>query len=658
MALIEEPIKVRFREVEEKLRLKYVADNIEAIKNGLTELTQTKLPKWRRYYEGKPDTPEKTFPWRGASNIVVQLVATNVDTLLAQVMANNYEVPPIWTAELVGDWDTAAFAEEQRSIIERFMGMMAYEPSELDLYRVESIWFSSAIKYGFSPLKSPYIVSSEDKAVGIGKDGPIFENIIKHYGPRPEVVPFEDFGIDPRATKLDESQFKYHVLHLNKYKLLERKFLKQYDADAIDKILPSPDRSGPDNVEMQKEESIGVHTTNADINQTWDLYECHYPYLVTIGGVQRKLSIVETFHYLTKTSLRAVYNWYPENMEIFTGARLGYSDRGIYELGYCEMLEQAQKETSAEHNRYADNGTLANTSIFRIDPDLSTRLDAAFSIFPTSMIPARQEEFEVMNIGRQNDTGIERERQNLSLVSQRTGLDAGMSAAGGGIVNPKRGIYSAMGTFSALQAGNRRSNLRQSDFKNAHIELGRKMLKLYSEFGIRPERMTQFGKDAKWLRMAFENIKSGKINIPMKGSTASINREMEKQNDMLMVNIMRQHYQGIGGIIQNLSQAPPELQEYLVSVVIASDYLMKHFLRNFGYEDVSRILPEPAFIKKLKEQQANEADRRNSATSSSFGSSGETIPGESIQQADLSAQGTGISSVPTSGQQVPVGLPQ
>ena len=654
MPAFDEPVKVKFGDAEEAARQQYVYDHIDAIKRSLTTLVETKLPKWRKYYEGKPETPEKTFPWRGASNIVVQLIATNVETLQAQVMASIYEVPPIWTAELVGDWDKEAFAEEQRSIIERFMGMMAYEPSELDLYRVESVWFSSAIKYGFSALKGPYTTNTEDMAIGIGDNGPVFKSVHKHYGPRPEVVSFEDFGVDPRSTTLDGANFKYHIARLKRYDLLERKFLGHYDKAALDEVLKSPDRYGASQVEQQQLESIGAANSNSHIDEEWDIYECHYTYLVRIEGQERKLSIIESYHYKTKTSLRAVYNWYPENMNIFTGARLGYSDRGLFELGYCEMLEQAQKETSAEHNRYADNGTLANTSIFRIDPDLSTRLDAAFSIFPTAMIPARAGEFEVMNVGRQTDTGIDRERQNLSLVSQRTGLDSGMSAAGGGIVNPKRGIYSAMGTFSAMQAGNRRSNLRQSDFKNAHIELGRKMLKLYAEFGINPERMKQFGNDSKWLRTALDNIKSGRINIPMKGSTASINREMEKQNDMLMVNIMRQHYQGIGGILQNLGQAPKELQEYLVNVCIASDYLMRHFLRNFGYEDVSRILPEPAFIKQLKEQQLNGATGQSAGTPGGTGGSGENVPEQPVQQNYIPTQGASNSGLPASGQHIPV----
>jgi hypothetical protein len=274
------------------------------------------------------------------------------------------------------------------------------------------------------------------------------------------------------------------------------------------------------------------------------------------------------------------------------------------------MLEHAQNELTAEHNRYADNETLANTSLYRVDPDSATRLDSNFSIYPTAIIPLRKDEFEVYNMGRAASNGIDRERQALALVSLRTGVDNGMQAAGTGVTNPRRGIYSAMGSFSVLQAGNRRSNLRSNDMRLAHVLLGQAFLKQYSEFGI-GSKLRYFGDQAKYLLKAFENIRSGKMRIPVRAATASINREIEKQSDMLLVNILRQHYMAIAQLLQGLMQAPPQMQDYLVNTVVASDFLMRHILRNFGYEDINKLVPEPALIKQFREQMAN-AQRQGS----------------------------------------------
>jgi hypothetical protein len=660
--ILKEPVPLKFGADEEAKRLKYVEENIRSLQKGLRPLIEDKIKKWRRLKNGQPETEKKSFPWRGASNLVIQVIATNIDTLLAQMLASVYEIMPIWPAELIGDWDSELHGEEQRAVTEKFLNLMALEKEELDLYRVESVLFESAIGFGLAVAKSPWVNEDDSYCIGESNGTPAYTEVERINGPRPEVVPFEDYWVTPDATTIDSARFQCHRLHLTRWDLEERKFLGRYDRSAVEYILSrGPDKGTVDQVKRDQQEQIGATIPESELEGRWTLYECHYPYWVRVGGQNRRLSIIETFHYESKTSLRAIHNWYPDNQNIFTAARMGYSDRGIYSLGYCEMLEHAQVEVSAEHNRYADNGTLANTSIFRIDPDASSRIDASFSLYPTAAAPFKKDEFEVLNIGRASDTGIDRERQALELVKSRTGVDNGLTAAGGGIVNPKRGIYSAMGTFSALQAGNRRSNKSIADFKSAHIELGRKFLKMYSEFGI-GKRLQWFGKDADYLKMALQSVANNRLKIPVRASTGSINKEMEKQNLMLLVNLHRQHYQGITQILQNLGQAPPEVKEYLINVIVASDFMLRRLDRDFGFDDVSRLVPEAQIITQLKEQQANAAKQRQQSGGSNSGGgqglSGAPVQGERVPQGDMAAQGSGLSGLPSGAEQVPIPVSQ
>jgi hypothetical protein len=657
--IVTEPIELKFGPEEEAKRNEYVYNNLTSLKRSLQDLTENKIISWRKDKEGKPESEKKTFPWRGASNLVIQVISSNIETLLAQVLAAIWEVSPLWAAQLIGDWDDSEHGEEQRNAVESFMSLMGLSKDELDLYRVESVLFEAAIGYGFNAGKLPWVDENMSYCIGM-QEGPQFEEREMYRGPRPEVIPFEDFGVNNNATNLENARFKFHKIHLTRYELEERAFLGRFGADGQDKIeriIHSTDKR--DRTEYAKDQAAGLIPSNEPIETRWTLYECHYPYLVDFGGKKHRINIIETYHYDTKTSLRAIYNWYPGNQNIFFGARLGYTDRGIYGLGFCEILKMAQQELSAAHNRYADNGTLANTSLFRIDPDAATRVDANFSIYPSAAMPFKKDEFEAIALGREIDTGIDRERQMLELVKYRTGLDSGMSGAGGGIVNPKRGIYSAMGTFAAMQAGNRKSNLRIADFRLIHQEIGSKSLQLYSEMGV-GGKAKQFGKDAEWLLKALENIKNGRIRIPVKASTASINREMEKQNDMLMVNLMTQHYNWVGTLLEKVKQVQdPDLQDYAVKAIIGSDFLMRHVLRNYGHDDISRLLPEPNFIKKIKEQQDAAARGNTGAVPGGIGNSGAPVSTIPVQQTDLSQQGGGSPTV--LGQQheaVPSGLSQ
>ena len=648
--LLQEPVILKFGDKEEAIRNKYVYDHLDVLIRDLRSLREDKIKKWRIDKDGLPLKVSKTFPWRGASNIVIQVIASNIDILLAQVLASIYEISPLWPIALVGEWPPEEDSEEQRNAVEEFMSLMGTEKDELDLYRVESVLFDSAIGYGFSVAKVPWVTDYESECVGVYKGTPVYSDIKSQDGPRPEVIPFEDFGCTPKAPTLDDAEFKFHVLHLSKWKLQERAFTGRFDKDKVDAILSIPDRGGVDQVKREQFQRSGVNIsdTGNNVNEEWDIYECHYSYWVQTGGQKRKLSVIEFYHFKSKTSMRAIHNWYPGNQNIFVSAQLGYTDRGIYSLGFCEMLEHAQIELTAEHNRYADNETLANTSVFRVDPDVSNRLDSAFSLFPMAVIPARQAEFEVFNIGRAGSNGIDRERQALELVKMRTGVDSGLTAAGGGIVNPKRGIYSAQGTFAALQAGNRRSNLRSNDMRMAHILLGQKFLKQYSEFGI-GSKLRYFGEQSKYLRRAFDNVRAGKMRILVKAATASINSEMEKQSDMLLVNMLRQHYMGIAQALQGVGQSPPDLQDYLIKTIIASDTVMRTILRHFKYDEINKIVPEPNIIKKYKEQMQNAARQQREQRRQFAGgieeASDSNVSGQPLLQAGVQEQGAGIGGV-------------
>jgi hypothetical protein len=89
----------------------------------------------------------------------------------------------------------------------------------------------------------------------------------------------------------------------------------------------------------------------------------------------------------------------------------------------------------------------------------------------------------------------------------------------------------------------------------------------------------------------------------MRPASASVNKEMEKQNDIFMSQILEKYYMGNAQIIQGMvsGQMPPELKTYYTNVMKATASWMKHTLRNFGYDDISRLIPTPDFL----QEQAN-----------------------------------------------------
>ena len=90
-------------------------------------------------------------------------------------------------------------------------------------------------------------------------------------------------------------------------------------------------------------------------------------------------------------------------------------------------------------------------------------------------------------------------------------------------------------------------------------------------------------------------IAERRMGLPCYSSTASINKEVEKQNDMMLVQVMMRHYQTIAQLLGSMQSVmtPPAVKQYFVEVMLASNLLMKKILRNFGHDEVERLVPDP-----------------------------------------------------------------
>lgn len=592
------PIPVDFGTDANKALQRYVVDNITALQDGLDELHHSKVTKWRKAYRGIPLEEKKSFPFENASNVVVQLIGDNVDTIKARVLGNIYEIMPLWTTQLVGSWEAQDLAGEQQEVIHEYMNYVGLEPSELDLYRVESGFFDEVVKFGSSVIKCPWVHDLEAVAIGEVGTKVSFNNITKYEGPRPEKLEFERWAASPTAPTLEAANFKYHELVLRRHQLEDRGFNGVYDKKAVEAILGHPDNNGVDDKDQAKENLIHAHEQSGYNNSTWTLHECWFPYWHN----GKKYRIIFTYHMGTDTVMRSIFNFYPRNEEPWIFSRLGYTDDGLYGYGFCEMLEHYQDSVTAAFNQRCDNKTLQNTGIIRVDP--ASKLDAMFSVYPNALVPAKEGDIEIMTLGSPIPPDMQGESMTLALAKARAGIeDSAMGGSGSGGPG-KKGQYSSMGTFSVMQAGNRRININTTDMRYSHLRLGSLVLRQYAQFGV-GDRLKLFGKKSDILKKALDNYRDGRIMLPIRAANSSVNKEIEKQNDMLMVQVMQRHHMGISQILQSLGNpmVPEDLKKFLVGWIDSSSIIMGRLLRNFGYDDTSRLLPERNILKDLGEKQ-------------------------------------------------------
>lgn len=633
----------------------YIHNQVEYLMAKTQNLREELLPKWVKTYKGTPEIEHKSFPWTEASNLVIQLAATHADELLSRIMSI-YQSEQLFVASILGDFKKG-IGDDQRDIIEHFMSDVSLDPMELDLYRVEEVVFSSAGRYGTGISKFPWLF--EQEKVYTGKEGADpFDLKTIHDGPRPENVPLNRFIVDPATSVLRNANFMAHIVPYKKPQLrdlLERSKndLNIFNTAVLEEIMNlGPDRPGPDYMQAMQEESKGMNNNWGQVGGEWDFHECWFSWW--IGG--KKYRVIAHWHAKSKKLVGGIFNPYPMNEVPFEDAKLAYDDDQYYGYGFMEMLEMYQREVSRNHNQRVDNRDLANTGVVRVN--VGSSLASVIQIYPGAVIPAPKDELELLQLGSAIGATTEDEMLTLSLAKDRSGVDPAVGGAGGGIVNSKRGIYSAQGTAIAMQQMNNRNNLRMSDMRSAHVRMGRKILTQYATFGINPEKLRSYGDNAQVLKIALENYRNGKLGLLIKPATASNNKELEKQNDMLLLSTIERIQQGDQQIVASITTQqtmPPELKMYMMQCIVAKNALLRRILREFEHPDVERLAPLPDVIKQMLEEQQNGLDESvNSAGIRGNGNSGNSKPMAQTNGAIPQSGG----SIPNSGNAASGGVPQ
>jgi hypothetical protein len=618
-----------------------IKESVKAIDSKLETFRTQKLPEYVRLYKGIPKNEHQDFPWPGAANLQIQLIGTFVDELLSRVMGAKYMYDPLWSIELMGDGPDQT-GEEEKRILQKFLMDEAYDPDALDYYRIDQAFNNSAIKYGTGIQEFPWEYDIERKYIYLAGGSTAgdkvdyrFDDCIKRDSPRPKLVPLNKFGIDPRIPNLNDARFFYTIETLSYWDVQRLKEKKElYDKDDLDKILSGPDRTERAQMQQEVEMQKGIDTSSIGEHGSaeWDFYNCY----IKFGVGNETYSILSKYHKKTETVLYDIYNFYPQNTFPVEDVKLSYDDETYFGTGYAEMLRSYQKELSQNSNWRTNNRNFAMLGIFRIDPD--SKLSSILQMYPGVMVPAKEGQIEKLQSGSSVGENNDADAFIMSCAKERAGVDPAISGTGGGLVNNKRGIYSASGTSMMLIQQNNRNNLRMSDMRSAHVKIAIKLLQMYADFGI-GAKLKKYGNNSATLKAALAAFKSNSLGLRLRPTTASNNKELERQNDILLSGALSRFYTENAQMLQAMVQPgmPPQLAEYYSQVLLANVALYKTILRNFNHDDISRLVPDIG--KLLKQPQQSQGggggmqDAGNSRVTPISGNSQGTIPSGGFQTA-------------------------
>jgi hypothetical protein len=584
----------------------WLHETIRVWKESYTVLFEQKVPRWREIILGKPKDREKSFPWPNASNLVIQVCGQRVDDIAARVMGLVWSTSPVSLFRYFYKSGDPERDQKKKQVLEQFIDNVAYEPKELDLYRKENVWFSQSAGLGTAFVKA-YPDKRVDVSV-VGYDDKTkrteLETSETYNGPAVDNLKFEQVLGDPQAPTWEKSRLKCHIRTLSRHELQERAFSGFYDKDKVKEILNKPDRHGPDLQTQRTQIKKGITTGQDAILAEWDCYECWFWWFVTVrskdGGKPQKVKVELTwsYHYKSRTVLRQVFNFMPDNEVPIIPTKLSISDEGIHGRGYADMLENFQEEVSTTHNQRIDARTIGIIGCIRTD---NTNLDKNFGIYPGCILPGTKDQTEWIQAREPGDGGLQDEELTLRLADERAGVGPAVAGMGAGAVG-KNKQFGSMGTLAVMQDGNTRVNHRVSDFRHSHVKLVSLCTAMYGKFGT-GERGSFFGLDDHLLKEALEDYLGHKVRIPIRAATASANKEVSKQNDLLLRNALAQFNVEQVKVIQAItSQSDPHVKKYLMDIVRSQDAMMKMTLRDFGYDNPDEFVPKMVFAEEQNAQ--------------------------------------------------------
>jgi hypothetical protein len=572
--------------VDEEIK-KWVWEQLDVRGKQLENRHKHKVPEWRRLASGKPREENKSWPFENCSNLVHPIIGESSDELSARVLQLIWAVAPIIHYSYftnVKDSTAAHHNGQKARVLEQFIDYVTYEPHELDLYRVENLWFHDSTDIG-----TAWVCAAPEKrveAVHIGYDHASsrnkFEESVLYEGPKVLNLRDEDVGYDPDANTPEDSTIMYRKVPLNRRDLQERVFFGHYRKADVEKILGHPDRYGPGEVRKREGARKGVVATEDRILAEWDVYECYFYWYVG----KKKYRLIAWFHKETKAMLNQVFNFIPENQIPLIRTRLSLGESGMNGRGFADMGSNFQDEISTAKNQRNDATTWMMLGLNRLSPQ-NRNIDKNMKVFPGATLPFGANEFEHYNVGNVDagQLSMGNEQAMIQQARERFGVGPPVGGMGAGTTN-KKGQYGSMGTMAVLQESNSRNNHRTSDFRHSHVKLIGLLTDMYGAMGL-GRKGSLFGLDDKLLDEALSDFLERKVRIPIRAATASANKEITKQNELLLNQALDAYVKSMSSAIQALSSAslPDFYKKWLKETAIGKMHLMQQIVRDFQLSD-------------------------------------------------------------------------
>ena len=554
----------------------------EADRKGFIDDLMTEID----IYEAIPP-PYKDFPWENSSNLTIPVAASMADTIFPRIYSTVFGVDPVFTCE-----DVNPFLAKHVKAYQKLLDLI--QEKELKLRTRSRDWFMESVIHGTSVVKLIHetIRVSNYKNYQPDDDGEmqLVDDQVKtkKNGPALYHVPLEDFYIPFRAKSIEDAEWVAHRIRTTWGSLKIKEDMGLYEN--LDRIEASSEWRSPD-YEAHRE---SLENREISWQEEFEIFEvwCEYDY--DEDGLDE--SLVVTYHMPTQTLLRVQFNPYWHGRKPFREFVYWPRHDRFYGIGIAHMAKPHQDEISTLHNQNIDNRTVANTRMWEVVA--GSRADQHFSgVAPSKKVKVDKlgEEIQPLQLGEVYRSSSESETMALRYAQQRTGVSdflSGVDLGGEG------GRVTATTTMARMQEARTRFNWTLDSAREAMSDIAIMTTQILQQFFEEDDPLLlQLGDEDAELVAEFLSMEPDEVermyNITVTASSASLNKEVEKQNLIGLVQLLGQYTQTFEQpyvmLLMN-PQTPPPMKEYAMEKLQGARTLFNRILQTFDVRNTDDVL--------------------------------------------------------------------
>jgi hypothetical protein len=533
---------------------------------------EAQLAKYKAAYKALPKVEKKTFPWDGASNIVVPHVAVAVDAMVAKMMATLFGAVNFAEIQIKNPgWEP--LEKQIRDWIDIFISSSGARD------RLREI-FHDAAQDGDAYVEPRWI---EETRIWHTYDDQmnVQEQVVPGYvGVKFFTIP-ADAVIVPMGFDSWEGLPWFATKHIYTWDEMVQEVEDEVFSD-IDSLKPhKKERDDLRYGVVQKAKNV-----SGGIEETYTIYQLRGRFPIPVEGVDEPVyeEVILAYSLDARKFVRKIYNPFFGKFRHLVKIPFLVQPHEVHGMGVAEQVIQFQEIASTAINQVVDAATAANAGIVITDPESSLARDP--EIHPGKIVISEApDKTRVLNLSEPSSAlqlVVEfagRMQQVRSAVSDyNLGLESGVVGS----------RATATGTTALIGQGNLRFNVSIDEMKNQIQELI--YLTIQQEQQFRPQGTPM--PDGSILQWPKEDPRLA-LGLTIRLTSDQINRTTEIQSYQLLFNMLNEYYMRFMQTVTLVMNPsfPPPMKLAAIQVINASQNIVKRMVERFSIENVDEVVP-------------------------------------------------------------------